>query len=74
MPGAFAGFWPSAGGRPWAACGGGRASELRYLPFGLIRPAIKISLKSKYYVQTILPFFLFENILHIVAVAFYHLY
>jgi hypothetical protein len=54
MPGAFAGFWPSAGGLSWAACGGGRASELRYLPFGLTRPAIKISLRTKYYVQTIL--------------------
>ncbi len=43
-----------------------------FTPF-LTRLAIKIRLKSRSYVQVIL-LFLFENILHIITVAFYHLY
>ncbi len=48
-----------------------RRPEVVYFYFKT-RPAIKILLKSRNYVQTMLSF-LFENILHIVTVAFYHL-
>jgi hypothetical protein len=47
-------------------------AEVFYL-LVLTRPAIKIFFRSKYYVQTML-LLLLENVLHIITVAFYHLY
>jgi hypothetical protein len=47
--------------------------EVMYIFYFKTRPAIRVSLKTRSYVQIIL-LFLFKNILHIVTVAFYHLY
>jgi hypothetical protein len=73
MPDACDDFSPNGGVRPLGDCGAGRLSGPRYVCFSFkLGQLLKFSLRFKYYVQTIL-FFLFKNILHIVAVALYHL-
>ncbi len=73
MLGGCAAFWPTRGAASSTGYGGDSAAKTRLVIFVSTRPAIKIFLRSKYYVQIIL-LFLLEIILHIIAVAFYHLY